>query len=68
MQCIRCESEQTRRDGQTRLGGQRWRCNVCGRRFTLGVPAHKRELKVWACNLTMAEDGSDRHVLWYGME
>ncbi len=34
MQCIRCGSEQTRKDGQTRLGGQRWRCNACRRRFT----------------------------------
>ncbi len=34
MTCIRCESEQTRKDGQTRLGGQRWRCNECNRRFT----------------------------------
>ena len=34
MECIRCGSERTRRDGQTRLGGQRWRCNECGRRFT----------------------------------
>ena len=34
MQCIRCESERTRKDGQTRLGGQRWRCNDCHRRFT----------------------------------
>lgn len=34
MQCIRCGSEQTRKDGQTRLGGQRWRCNDCQRRFT----------------------------------
>src|SRR3712207_5916479 len=34
MQCIRCESERTRRDGHTRLGGQRWRCNGCRRRFT----------------------------------
>ena len=34
MQCIRCESQRTRKDGQTRLGGQRWRCNDCGRRFT----------------------------------
>ncbi len=34
MQCIRCGSERTRRDGQTQLGGQRWRCNDCGRRFT----------------------------------
>lgn len=32
--CIRCGSERTRKDGQTRLGGQRWRCNVCRRRFT----------------------------------
>ncbi len=34
MECIRCESNRTRKDGQTRLGGQRWRCNDCGRRFT----------------------------------
>ncbi len=34
MACIRCESNATRKDGQTRLGGQRWRCNDCGRRFT----------------------------------
>ncbi len=34
MECIRCGSNKTRRDGQTRLGGQRWRCNTCRRRFT----------------------------------
>ncbi len=34
MGCIRCRSERTRKDGQTRLGGQRWRCHDCGRRFT----------------------------------
>ena len=34
MQCVRCASEVTRRDGKTRLGGQRWRCNECCRRFT----------------------------------
>src|SRR5688500_12349334 len=34
MQCIRCGSKRTRKDGQTRLGGQRWRCNDCRRRFT----------------------------------
>ena len=34
MQCIRCGGEATRKDGQTRLGGQRWRCNECQRRFT----------------------------------
>jgi transposase-like protein len=32
--CIRCGSEQTRRDGRTGLGGQRWRCHVCRRRVT----------------------------------
>src|ERR687885_2153351 len=32
--CMRCGSGRTRRDGQTRLGGQRWRCNDCRRRFT----------------------------------
>ena len=34
MECIRCGSERTRKDGQTRLGGQCWRCNECHRRFT----------------------------------
>ena len=34
MQCMRCRSRATRRDGQTRLGGQRWRCRDCRRRFT----------------------------------
>ncbi len=34
MQCVRCGRDKTRRDGQTRLGGQRWRCTTCGRRFT----------------------------------
>src|SRR3712207_5576967 len=29
MRCIRCESMQRRRDGHTRLGGQRWRCTAC---------------------------------------
>jgi hypothetical protein len=34
MRCIRCGSAATRRDGRTRLGGQRWRCTACRRRFT----------------------------------
>ncbi len=34
MVCVRCGSERTRRDGRTRLGGQRWRYGACGRRFT----------------------------------
>jgi transposase-like protein len=34
MACVRCGNESTRRDGHTRLGGQRWRCDRCGRRFT----------------------------------
>jgi transposase-like protein len=34
MACVRCGSGRTRRDGQTRLGGQRWRGDDCRRRFT----------------------------------
>ena len=34
MRCVRCAGEATRRDGRTRLGGQRWRCNECCGRFT----------------------------------
>ncbi len=34
MRCVRCEGVATRRDGQARLGGQRWRCTDCCRRFT----------------------------------
>ena len=39
MQCIRCGSRATRQDGFTRLGGQRWRCNECRRRFTARSPS-----------------------------
>ena len=35
MRCVRCGSVAIRRDGHTRLGGQRWRCNECERRFTI---------------------------------
>ena len=34
MRCIRCGDGRTRRDGHTRLGGQRWRCKQCRRQFT----------------------------------
>ncbi len=34
MPCIRCGSDATRKDGQTELGAQRWRCRACRRRFT----------------------------------
>jgi len=34
MACVRRGAEATRRDGRTRLGGQRWRCARCRRRFT----------------------------------
>lgn len=34
MACMRCATTKTRRSGQTRLGGQRWRCGACRRRFT----------------------------------
>src|SRR6476619_3284272 len=34
MACVRCGNGATRRDGHTRLGGQRWRCARCRRRCT----------------------------------
>ena len=34
MVCVPCGNGATRRDGRTRLGGQRWRCDGCRRRFT----------------------------------
>ena len=34
MTCVRCGNTGTRRDGHTWLGGQRWRCDACRRRFT----------------------------------
>ncbi len=34
MPCIQCGRTTTQRDGQTLLGGQRWRCNHGGRRCT----------------------------------
>jgi transposase, IS6 family len=34
MPCPRCQSDVVTRDGTTPLGGQRFRCRGCGRRFT----------------------------------
>jgi IS6 family transposase len=34
MPCPRCHSEVVTKDGTTQLGGQRFRCSCCGRRFT----------------------------------
>jgi hypothetical protein len=35
---VRCGNGATRRDGQTRLGGQRWRCDVANEAvFTIGL-------------------------------
>src|SRR5438270_2483183 len=34
MACPRCKSVFVTKDGTTQLGGQRFRCNRCGRRFT----------------------------------
>jgi transposase-like protein len=34
MACLRCKSVTLTRDGITQLGGQRFRCSRCGRRFT----------------------------------
>src|SRR3979409_1171507 len=34
MLCPRCSSEAMTKDGTTQLGGQRFRCSRCGRRFT----------------------------------
>jgi transposase-like protein len=34
MACPRCNSEVVPKDGTTQLGGQRFRCSRCGRRFT----------------------------------
>jgi len=34
MMCMRCGSKDTWRDGCTELGGRRWRCTQCRRRFT----------------------------------
>jgi transposase-like protein len=34
MHCPRCNSNGVTKDGTTQLGGQRFRCSRCGRRFT----------------------------------
>ena len=58
MDCVRCGSEATRRDGRTRLGGQRWRCHACRRRFTArSASAFSRH--------DSPDDISARAVRWY---
>ena len=58
MPCVRCGSERTRRDGQTRLGGQRWRCHACERRFTA------RSISAFARH-TFADEIIALAVRWY---
>lgn len=58
MECIRCGGRATRRDGQTRLGGQRWRCNECRRRFTA------RSRSAFACH-NLPDDVIALAVRWY---
>src|ERR671933_2647036 len=58
MACVRCGGRRTRRDGQTRLGGQRWRCHECRRRFTArSTSAFSRH--------TFADDVIALAVRWY---
>ncbi len=59
MDCIRCGSGATRRDGRSRLGGQRWRCNACQHRFT------RRSTSAFAGH-AYPEDVITVAVRWYG--
>lgn len=58
MKCIRCASERTRKDGRTRLGGQRWPCNGCRRRFTA------RSTSAFSCH-GFPDDVIGSAVRWY---
>jgi transposase-like protein len=58
MRCIRCGSMQRRRDGHTRLGGQRWRCTACRRRFTA------RSSSAFSCH-GFADEIVTLAVRWY---
>ena len=58
MACIRCGGERTRRDAQTRRGGQHWRCNDGGRQFTT------RSRSACSCH-GFPNDVLARAVRWY---
>ncbi len=59
MACVRCGSTAIRRDGQTRLGGQRWRCADCQRRFTARSPsAFSRHGTPWLAEHGLTVDRS----------
>jgi transposase, IS6 family len=58
MNCIRCGSVAVRRDGRTQLGGQRWRCNQCRRRFTA------RSRSAFSCRC-FADEVVALAVRWY---
>ena len=58
MGCICCGSGETRRDGQTRLGGQRWRCSDCQRGFT------RRSTSAFAGH-AFSDDISALAMRWY---
>ena len=58
MACVRCGNTETRRDGRTRLGGQRWRWSECGRRCTA-----RSASAFWRHRLP--DDVIARAVRWY---
>jgi transposase-like protein len=63
MQCVGCGSGSTRRDGQTRLGGQRWRGSACRRRFTARSTGAFSGHCVPADGIALAARGSARYRL-----
>ena len=58
MPCPRCKSEAVMKDGTTPLGGQRFRCRSCGRRFT------RRSSSAFAGRI-FADDIIGLAVRWY---
>ena len=58
MSCPRCQSLIVTRDGTTNLGGQRFRCNHCGRRFT------RRSDSAFSCR-AFPDDVIALTVRWY---
>jgi transposase-like protein len=58
MSCPRCSSLIVTKDGITQLGGQRFRCSQCGRRFT------RRSSSAFSCR-AFPDDIIALAVRWY---
>jgi len=66
MECRNCKSSQVRKYGKTQSGSQRYRCNECGKTFTLERPRFNDEVKATAVKMCLNNVGFRKAAIFVG--